>query len=352
LRVWPSDPDVLLLAARAARRARSYDEAQVCLDKARRGRGLDDALVLERTLLSVERDCDGPAVAQCRRDVEQGHPEAPLLLEALTRGYLRQYRLVEVRQCLDRWLQLRPDDPQALCLEGEFHLDYERARSAAVDSYRRAVAADPEHEEARIGLAVALLETKSYEEAAGHLEYLWRAQPDNLRARTGLAECRLALGEREEAERLVAGVLAERPDFAPALAARGRLDLEAGRYAEAEATLRRAVAANPLDNHSRYNLILCLHQAGKEGEAREHKELLARREVDLKRFNEIVLQELGRRPHDPELHFKLGELLLRSGHREEGLRWLHNALREDPQYEPARKALAEQYRKGGQRPQE
>ena len=53
---------------------------------------------------------------------------------------------------------------------------------------------------------------------------------------------------------------------------------------------------------------------------------------------------MASRPDDPALHCELGELLLRSGHREEGLRWLHSALRQDPQFEPARKALAEFYR--------
>jgi predicted Zn-dependent protease len=352
LRAWPADPEVLLLAARSARRAGAYDEARALLDKAQRVRGLDDALVLERTLLAAERDCDEAVVTRCWRDVEQGHPEAPLLLEALARGYLRQFRLREARMCLDRWLEAQPDNPQALCLDGQFHLDYERALSAAVESYRRAVAADPEHEEARIGLAIALLQSKSYEEAAGHLDYLWQRQPDNLRVAAGLAECRLALGDREAAERLVARLLAERPDYAPALAVRGRLELEAGQYAEAEATLRRAVAADPADNHSRYSLILCLHHSGQEAEARDHKAQLARREANLKRFNEIVTQELGRRPNDPVLPYELGRLLLESGIRDEGLRWLHNALRLDPRYEPARKLLAEQFQKGGQRPRE
>jgi thioredoxin-like negative regulator of GroEL len=351
LRVWPADPDVLLLAARAARRARAYDEAQRCLEQCRRARGLDDALALEELLLAVERVGEAPVIAECWRRAEQGGPDAPLLLEALARGYLRQYRLSEARMCLERWRKSEPDNVEALCLEGQFHLDYERARSAAVDSYRRAVQLDPDHEEARLGLAVALLQSKSYEEAAEQLGELRRRQPDNLRVRVGLAECRLALGDHEGAERLLAPVLAEHPDYAPGLALRGRMALEAGDDAAAEADLRRAVAGNPGDSQARYNLVLCLHRNGKEDEAREHKRLLNQRDEDLKQFNTIITQQLGRRPHDPELHFKLGELLLRSGHREEGLRWLHSALREDPQYEPARKALAEYYQQARPRPQ-
>src|SRR5205085_1660869 len=150
LRVWPDDADALLLTARAARRARAYGEAELALEKYQQVRGLDDAGSFEQVLLSAERGVDQVADL-CRRYVEQGHADTPLILEALTRGYLRQYRLTEARFCLDRWLESQPDNPQALCLKGQFHLDYERAPDRALESYRRAVQLDPEHKEARLG---------------------------------------------------------------------------------------------------------------------------------------------------------------------------------------------------------
>src|SRR6266852_6049415 len=96
LRTWPDDPDVLLLSARAARRARAYDEAERCLEKYQKARGLDVACSFEQLLLSAERGVDQVA-SVCRRHVEQDHPDTPLILEALTRGYLRQYRISEAR---------------------------------------------------------------------------------------------------------------------------------------------------------------------------------------------------------------------------------------------------------------
>ncbi len=68
-------------------------------------------------------------------------------------------------------------------------------------------------------------------------------------------------------------------------------------------------------------------------------------EDDLKRFDEIVTRDLVRTPEDPALHYTLGQLLLRGGQHQEGLRWLRNALRLDPQYAPARRALADYYQK-------
>jgi predicted Zn-dependent protease len=342
LRVWPDDPDVLFLSARAARRARAYEEAERLLEKYRQARGLDDACSFEQLLLSAERDVN-QAAPVCRRYVEQDHPDTPLILEALTRGYLRQYRLSEARFCLDLWLEKQPDNPQALCFQGEFHLDYERAPDRAAKSYRRAVELDPEHEEARLGLAIVLLESKSFSEAAEHIEQLRRCQPDNLRVQVGLAECRDGLGERGEAVRLLDEVLAGHADFVPALSLRGRIAVDSGQYAEAETWLRQAVALAPSDHQARYNLILCLANTDRAEEAKRHEQALKQGEEDVKRFNEIVVQEMPKRPDDPALHCTLGQLLLRSGHKDEGLRWLHSALRLNPQYEPARQTLAEHY---------
>src|SRR5579871_6215301 len=122
-RVWPRDPHVLLLAAQSTRRARGYSEAQRLLEIYQEVRGLDDACSLEQLLLSAERHID-PVVEVCWHNVEHDHPETPLILEALTRGYLRRYRLGEARLCLDRWKQMEPDNPQIFCLEGLLYLDY------------------------------------------------------------------------------------------------------------------------------------------------------------------------------------------------------------------------------------
>jgi tetratricopeptide (TPR) repeat protein len=344
LAAWPDDAEVLLLAARAARRAQSYEEAERFLEKRQKARGLDDAGSFEQLLLAAERSVDQVADV-CRRHVEQGHPDAPLILEALTRGYLRQYRLAEARYCLDRWLKSQPDNPQALCLQGLLQLDYQQARAAAVDTYRRAVQLDPEHEEARLGLAIALLEIKSFGEAVEHLEWLRERQPDNLRVQVGLAECRDGLGEGAAAVQMLDAVLARQPGFAPALSLRGRLARQNGEHEAAEAWLRQAVARRPGDYRARYNLSLCLRNNGKEAEAEEHKRQLKQMEDGLKRFNDIVTKDLRQRPRDAALHHTLGQLLLDSGYHEEGLRWLHSALRQDPGYAPARKALTDYYKK-------
>lgn len=344
LNAWGNDPEVCLMAARATRRARSHNEAVHYLDKYRQLKGVDDAGAFEQLLLSAERNVD-EVEETCWRYVEQDHPEKALIMEALARGYFRQYQLGKARLCLKHWLEMEPDSVPALCLDGQLHLDYEKASAPAVKSYRQAVDHDPDCDDARLGLAAALLESKLYAEAAEQIELLLRKQPDHLRLRMRLAQCRLELGDSAEALRLTEQVLAQQSDYPPALAMRGRLALESGQTQEAEKWLRQAVARNPDDHDARYNLIRCLHQNDKEDEADAEQRQLDQQTADVKRFNEIVTRDLAKRPQDPALHCALGQLLLRGGHREEGLRWLQSALRLDSSYAPARQAMAEQMQK-------
>ncbi len=343
---WPRDPEVLLLSARTARRVGVYGDSERLLSMYRQEQGRDAAYSFERLLLDAECNQD-QVVEQCWRFVEDGHPESALLLESLTRGYMRRYRLGLARRCLDRWQQLQPDNPQMLYLDGLFHLDYAHATSAAVASYGRAVELDPDHEEARLGLAVALLTSKDFAKAAEHFERLRQVQPDNDRVRVGLAECRDGLGDIDEAVRLVDDVLARKPDFPAALSLRGQLAYRQQQFSEAAVWLRQAIRRNPADHRARYNLALSLEQTGQVEESQEHMRLFQQMQQDLARFNEIVTNEIAKRPTDPALHCELGQILLRAGQRDEGMRWLQGALQLDPSYAPAQRAIADYRRKGG-----
>jgi tetratricopeptide (TPR) repeat protein len=338
--IWPHDPETLLLAARAARRAQVYGDAERLLRLYREVRGRDEAYTFEQLLLAAECRVDEVS-EQCGKYVEEGRYDAPLLMEALTHGYLRQYRLGQARFCLNHWKQMQPDNPQVFYLEGLLNLDYLHAASQAVVSYRRAVELDAEHEEARLGLAVALLSDKNFAEAAEQFERLLQSQPDNTRIQVGLAECRDGLGETDEAARLVDDVLARQPQFPSALSLRGQLALKSGQWAEAERWLRQALRGDPLDHRARYGLIRCFEQTGQEEEAQRQRRQLQQMEDDTTRFHKIVTEEIAKRPTDPALHCTLGQILLRGGQREEGVRWLQSALRLDPQYAPARQALTE-----------
>lgn len=338
--IWPRDAETLLLSARAARRAQVYGDAERLLHIYREVRGRDQAYTFEQLLLAAESRVDEVSEA-CWKGLEEGRYDAPLLMEALTTGYLRQYRLGQARLCLDRWKREQPGNPQAFYLEGLLNLDYLHDSSHAVASYRRAVELDAGHKDARLGLAVALLMDKNTAAAAEQFERLLQSQPDNARVQVGLAECLDDLGRTDEAMRLLNDVLSRQPQLPSALSLRGQLAVKHGQWSEGAETLRQALRRNPLDHRALYSLILCLERSGKEDEARQHRRRLQQMEDDTARFHEIVTKEIAERPRDPALHCTLGQLLLRGGQREEGIRWLQNALRLDPRYAPARQALEE-----------
>lgn len=342
LRTWPDDAEVLFLAARMARRAGKYAEAEVALNKYEAKRGCDDTAALERILLRAENGDLDRSSGLCKHWIASGHPDAPFIFEALVRGYLHVYRLPEAHRWLQRWRQTQPDNPQTYFVEGEIH-DCEVLASEAVAAYERVLALDPEHEEARLKLTAALLDQRAYAEALPHLEYLRQRQPDNLQVSVRSAACWTFLGKQEEAVRLLDDVLAQQPDFAPALAERGKIALAREEYSDAENWLRQAVACNPSDRPTRYSLVQCLRRMGKESDAQQQDQQLHRLDSDLKRINQIAIHDMHQAPHNAELHCELGVIFLRNGFVEQGLHWLNSAIRLDAHCVAAQRALADYY---------
>ena len=305
LRVWPNDPAALLLAARAARRAGLYDDAEEFLNRYQERHGRDDTLTLERALLTAENGDVDDVFKFCKAKVDAGDPESPLILEALARGLLRDSRLAEADWAMRTWQERNPDDPMALLLRGRLaHDSY--ADTAAIAAFRRALELDPELDEARDRLSAVLMEINQPDDAQKHLAYLCRIKPNDPGLTVRLAHCRDLLGQQEEATRLLDGVLRQHPGFPSALAERGKLALRAGNLAEAEGWLRRASAAAPWDAALIEQLQLCLEQSGQVGEARKLDAQVKRAREDQDRLEKIVMQGIARDPAIPSRSTKPG----------------------------------------------
>jgi tetratricopeptide (TPR) repeat protein len=347
LTIWPRDPETLLLSARAARRTGALGNAERCLHQYQTVRGADDPdLVLERVLLRAERGDVDRVKKYCLSLIEQNHPATPLILEALARGFLHAYRPREAAMALDQWLQRQPDNPQALIVQGELY-DLQGRQYDAIASYRRALTVDAEFDEARLRLCAVQMQLGLAEEALPHLEYLTRRFPENLMVQVYLVRVYDRLRRPEDAEKMLEKVLARQPHFAAALAERGKLALRAGQREQAEKWLREAAQVDPSDYQTHYQLYQCLEQNGKSDDAREEQKRLRQIEDDIKNIQEISTMKMQLAPHDPDLHYQAGMIALRAGATEEGLRWLHSALQEDPNHAATHQALAEHYQRVG-----
>jgi tetratricopeptide (TPR) repeat protein len=339
LRTWPKDPQALLLSARASWRLQDFEEAERYLQKYQQAGGEGEDLDRESLLLAASRGDIDRAVKYFQDEQQRPDAALPLILEALVSGCLRQDRFSEGNAFLQRWLELQPNDSQALLFQAGFTRLWKTPQDAIAE-YRRLLELDPELDAARLPLASILVEVRQYEEAIPLLERVRQRQPNNLQALILLAQCQDFLGQQEAAEQLVNQVLAQAPDHTGALAMRGQLALHAGQFSAAETWLRQVLAREPSNYRVSYLLAECLLQQGRVDEVHKQLQQLKQLEADQKRLL-VLTQEISKKPHDPSLDRELAMILLRRGNAEGGLRCLLSALREDPSSVLLRQALAE-----------
>ncbi len=338
LKVWPNGVETRLLAARAARLAGAYDEAERHLQVCEQAGGDTPALRLELQLLQAQQgDLSPPLESLLWGRIAEDHPQTTLIFEALALGYLYVYRLGEAYDCLTQWLAREPNQPQALYLRGLVREGLQQLSQAGAD-YRRAVELAPEHYFARKRLAEYQLFSHQANEAAEHFERLLQEEPDSPELRFGLARCRREQGDHEAAREILDRLLDEqKPRFAW-LMERARLAQAETDHAAAEKWFRRAHEHDPHDPDVCYALAACLSRRGQKEEARRLRQRGKEIERDLEQLRHLH-EQIGKRPGDAELRYQAGLICLRNGQKEEGRRWLLSAVRLAPGHEGARRAL-------------
>lgn len=346
LRVWPKDAEALFLTARARRRLGEFEEATASLQACEHAPHSADEVSLERLLLRTARGEPGANVI-CQAMLSKGHPARDLLFEALIFGYMHKYRFREAGFLLEQWLKADPDNSQAHMFHGLMHFHLQN-QPEAIKHFEKAVEIDAERQDARLLLAGLLLDIKDPQKAHVHLDYLHERQPNNTYVQVRLARCLEALGKQEEAIELLDKVLVVAPHQVEALVHRAMLARHGRDLDKAEALLKKARALEPGNYAANYQLFLCLSARGKSPLTQELRRSMAQIEEDLMRVREIIGKTMQRTPRDPALQYELGTLLMRTGQIDEGLRWLHSAVQEDPKHTKAHEALADHYDRLGQ----
>jgi tetratricopeptide (TPR) repeat protein len=346
LTVWPNSGETHFVAARAARRAGDYAQAREHLRACERLRWDAEAITLEKDLASAQRGDLTEVEARLLERALNGDPDTPLILEALTQGYVRTYQLPGVLYCSEQLLALVPDHVQAHIWHG-WVLEQVTRYDDACDEYRQAIALAPDDVWARLSLGELLLFLRSRpDQAAEQFDYLIARQPHNPAYLLGLARCRAAMGRTAEARRLLDEVLNAYPDEPLALSERGRLALKEGDRDRAERLLRRALERSPGDLQAAGALALCLEALGRPAEAAKYRALGRQIEADQKRLEELAKQSTKTRLA-PALRAEAGRLCLRLGQEQQGLQWLYGALQEDARQPAAHRALADFYDRKG-----
>lgn len=345
LEVRSDSADVHFLAARTARRVGAYDEADTHLRTCKRLGGVPALIELEQALARVQRGDVESVETYLHACVQNDHPDATIILEALVRGYTGSYRLPQAETCLKLWLERDPNDVQALLWHGEA-AERHRSHADALAAYERVVALAPEHAEARRKLAWSLFRAKRAVEAAEQYDWLRTHFPEDADALLGLARCYIDLGKQDETRQLLDAALAKQPKNSAVLHERGKLAMQQDQLDQAEGWLRRAVDAAPHDREAAYTLYQCLQRRGKNAEAKETLARLEQIEASLQRLGELTRQ-IAQTPRDADLRYEAGMIFVRNGQDVEGVRWLESALQENPRHAAAHQALAEAYQRLG-----
>jgi tetratricopeptide (TPR) repeat protein len=347
----PDSATAHLLLAQLERRSDNYEQAARELDACRRSGGSPDAIELERALALIQRGVyTTDLYALCSRHLAQKDADEYVILEAVSQGLTKTYRLKEALLCLNRLLSLQPDSTYALRRRAWVYSQLEQHELEEAD-YRRALAIDPEDQVAGLGLAHILITFhKDYSEAAEHFERLWQVRPDGTVA-AGLGRGWRLAGRTDDARRFLDDWLGAHPADPQALAERGELAAAEQKNEEAVDFLRRAVAVAPYLFDSYYTLYLCLTRLGRTAEASESQARMEKAKAEFKQTKE----ELGRltaqlqaAPDDADARCRMAQIFLRYGE-EEGVRWLLLNIENQPNHRPSHLALADYYDRQGQK---
>jgi Flp pilus assembly protein TadD len=345
LRVYQRHPDVHFLLARAARRAGEYGEMDRHLDQCKRCGGLAEAVTLERALADAQQGRLADADKYLRICLDQDYPESPAILDALAQGYLRTYRVPLAMLCLNRLLQLQPDNARALLMRAQANDQLHLFEHSLAD-LRRVVQLDPENDTSRRSFAEALLDAQRTDEALSQLRLLRQRQPGDRSIIAMLARCLVARGETTEARGLLEALLAEHPDHVVGMIQLGKAELADGNVDRARHWLEKVAQRAPNDREVIYNLAECYERLGRPSDAQRCLGQVQAMDQDHKALNDVMHQMLLQ-PRDPELRLQAGKHHLKAGNAAEAVRWFESALREDPQHRPTHEALRDYYRQAG-----
>ncbi len=264
----PANVELLLLAARTARRANDADAASNYRARFLRAGGAAAEAEFEAILQrNQDGDISGAAAALRLCERQPDHPHAALILEAVTRGYLHQ-RPVSALAAVEVWLNREPGPTErayALFLRGQARERTGDGPGAAKD-YRASLDANPDDDECRFRFADVIVRDDP-REAIGHFQSLLARDPTRVDFRLGAARCRRAMGELDAAGTALAELIAAHPDDVAVLTELGKWHLDRREAVDAERRLRRAIELRPTARDANVQLARCLESQGRESEA-------------------------------------------------------------------------------------
>lgn len=329
-----------LSAARQARRDDDCATAESCLAACWRLPGLRLAIELEDQLLAVQQGDLRNEKGWQSRAVDDS-AASRLIREALAKGNLAHFQWTTAQGYTESILDHQPADARALWLRARARIEMHLEEQALGD-LERALEREPDAFEVRRTYAGLLYRLGHVSKAMDEYELLRARRPDDERVILALARCWQEEALPKRARELIDRLVGRRPEFVPALIEQGRLALRQGDLAAAENSLRQAVEISP--DHADANFVLQLalqtqHKFDAELDARVHQN--DRRQAE-------VIRLLRESKPEPAQLTDVGQWMIQTGQEEDAAAWFYSALKEDQNYRPAHRELAQLFSKNGQ----
>ena len=341
----PANREALLLSAHVARRTDDFSGAERFLGEFEQIGRPNAASRLEWAMLGAQQgDMSGePELLQL---VANKSSESPAILETLARGYNIGYRWLEAIDTLNFILDRNSSQASALVLRATI-FEHLRRHDAALQDLRKAVETSPRNAAAQAALANRLLLDGFTREAILHFELARQLKPADPKILLGLARALTDDADLVEADQRLDELLAAYPDNPDGLVEKGRLAVRQEHFPEAEPYLARAVKVAPWHQDGQSLNLVVLKELGRHQDAVECEHRLA----ELRGQNALG-GRLKLRAHDNQrdtnVRWDLWQWSQRNGQFEEGLAWLTEVLRIDPQNAQAHEAFADYFEKAGQ----
>jgi Flp pilus assembly protein TadD len=342
--VWlrPRDPELRLLAARAARRDSDLEFAEEQLDVHRDLVGESSpGETIERGMLLAQRGRVHEVVDALIEALEIRHPQSEYILEALAIGCVHVYQLNRAQFWVQELLKKWPSNAIGRLLRAQT-INTQGSRDRAIMQLQELVGDYPRYYQARLYLADILFKAQRYREAVIEYAALLGQKPGDMQPLLGLACSYDRLGNLDEARPLMKQLQEQYPDQSEVLLECGRFALHEKDPAAAEPLLRRALELAPHDHEVHRELGVCLARLGKEEESSKHLERSKQIEADLMLL-EKTLAAMAKTPADPKPRREAARICLRNGQATEALRWLYGVLDMAPNDKPTHQMLADYF---------
>ncbi|HET6880164.1 MAG TPA: tetratricopeptide repeat protein [Pirellulales bacterium] len=345
----PLSAEVQYLLGVADRKARRLDDCPTYLDKALELGWPADEIRFQKLLLAFQAG-DHRAEPVIRRitSLPMADDMAEDAYEALTIGYLSEYRMVEAGRATDDWLRLRPRSVRAMLLRAEIFGVTERSKEQ-LKQYEQVLAIEPDSYAAHLGMARNLLEAHDVERALEEYRWCSERSTDDFSPPLGMAACYQHQGELEKAADVLRELLKRclpHDQRAQAAGELGKLLRQTGALAEAISLLSESVELNPYDEQIEYTLAMSLVKIGKLDEAQRHhnhSKELEKLKLQVHDIKTVIFNQ----PDDAQPRYEAGLLLAKLGKPKIAAAMMLGALRCDPRHSGARAELAKYYHEIG-----